>query len=104
MRVPTCFPGAEASRSLDAELGSIRRAEYQMLEALVLRKGITLSKDVLLHQLYGGTDAPEMKIIDVFVCKLCKKLAQATNGDSYIRTLWGQGYQFFDPTPQNLAA
>ncbi len=76
--------------------------EYQMLEALALRKGMTLSKDALLHQLYGDADAPEVKIIDVFICKLRKKLAQVMNGENYIRTIWGQGYQFSEPLPQDL--
>ncbi|HEY8948683.1 MAG TPA: response regulator transcription factor [Rhizomicrobium sp.] len=71
--------------------------EYQVLEALALRKGSALSKDTLLNQLYGGMDEPEMKIIDVFICKLRKKLALATGGECYIHTVWGHGYQLKDP-------
>jgi len=71
--------------------------EYQMLEALALRKGATLSKDALLNQIYGGIDEPEMKIIDVFICKLRKKLAEATGGENYIHTVWGAGYRLQDP-------
>ena len=48
--------------------------EYQMLELLSLRKGHTLTKDMFLNHLYGGMDEPELKIIDVFICKLRKKL------------------------------
>ena len=58
--------------------------EYQMLELLSLRKGTTLTKEMFLNHLYGGMDEPELKIIDVFICKLRKKLAQATGDDSYI--------------------
>jgi len=66
--------------------------EYQMLELLALRKGMTLSKEMFLSHLYGGMDEPEMKIIDVFICKLRKKLANASGGKDYIETVWGRGY------------
>ena len=66
--------------------------EYQMLELLVLRKGTTLNKEMFLGHLYGGMDEPEMKIIDVFICKLRKKLANASGGKNYIETVWGRGY------------
>ncbi len=74
--------------------------EYQMLELLSLRKGTTLTKEMFLNHLYGGMDEPELKIIDVFICKLRKKLAQATDGDNYIETVWGRGYVLRDPSPQ----
>jgi two-component system, cell cycle response regulator CtrA len=63
--------------------------EYQMLELLALRKGTTLNKEMFLSHLYGGMDEPEMNIIDVFVCKLRKKLANASGGKDYIETVWG---------------
>jgi two-component system, cell cycle response regulator CtrA len=72
--------------------------EFAILELLVLRKGLTLSKEALLTQLYRGTDEPEMKIIDVFVCKLRKKLALAGAPD-LVRTVWGLGYTIPDPEP-----
>ena len=71
--------------------------EYGILELLSLRKGTTLTKEMFLNHLYGGMDEPELKIIDVFICKLRKKLAQATGGDSYIETVWGRGYVLRDP-------
>ncbi len=73
--------------------------EYQMFELLSLRKGTTLTKEMFLNHLYGGMDEPELKIIDVFICKLRKKLAQATDGDNYIETVWGRGYVLRDPEP-----
>jgi two-component system cell cycle response regulator CtrA len=72
--------------------------EYQILEFLSLRKGITITKEMFLNQLYGGMDEPEIKIIDVFICKLRKKLANASGGKAYIETLWGRGYALRDPT------
>jgi two-component system, cell cycle response regulator CtrA len=89
---------------LDAKTAEINRArvhltgkEYQMLELLSLRRGTTLTKEMFLNQLYGGMDEPEIKIIDVFICKLRKKLAGASNGQNYIETMWGRGYVLRDP-------
>ncbi|WGW02642.1 response regulator transcription factor CtrA [Tropicibacter oceani] len=73
--------------------------EYQMLELLSLRKGTTLTKEMFLNHLYGGMDEPELKIIDVFICKLRKKLSEATGDDNYIETVWGRGYVLRDPDP-----
>lgn len=73
--------------------------EYQMLELLSLRKGTTLTKEMFLNHLYGGMDEPELKIIDVFICKLRKKLSEATGGENYIETVWGRGYVLRDPEP-----
>ena len=77
--------------------------EYQMLELLSLRKGTTLTKEMFLNHLYGGMDEPELKIIDVFICKLRKKLATATLGAHYIETVWGRGYVLRDPQEQGQA-
>jgi two-component system cell cycle response regulator CtrA len=74
--------------------------EYQMLELLSLRKGTTLTKEMFLTNLYGGMDEPEMKIIDVFICKLRKKLASASGGKNYIETVWGRGYVLRQPTDE----
>ncbi|MGB1235930.1 MAG: response regulator transcription factor CtrA [Planktomarina sp.] len=76
--------------------------EYQMLELLSLRKGTTLTKEMFLNHLYGGMDEPELKIIDVFICKLRKKLATATDGQNHIETVWGRGYVLRDPQPVDM--
>src|SRR5438270_4489501 len=73
--------------------------EYAIFELLSLRKGTALSKEMILNHLYGGMDEPELKIIDVFICKLRKKLAQASGGEHYIETVWWRGYQLRDPDP-----
>ena len=77
--------------------------EYAILELLVLRKGMVLTKEAFLNHLYGGIDEPEMKIIDVFICKLRKKLAQAGAGN-LIGTVWGRGYMMRDPNSQAALA
>lgn len=80
--------------------------EFQMLELLALRKGSTLTKDMFVNHLYGGMDEPELKIIDVFICKLRKKLSAANGGDhaSIIETIWGRGYTLRDPEPKPKVA
>ena len=75
--------------------------EYQMLELLSLRKGTTLTREMFLNHLYGGMDEPELKIIDVFICKLRKKLSEATGSENHIETVWGRGYVLRDPKPDD---
>jgi two-component system cell cycle response regulator CtrA len=90
--------------NLDAKTVHIKQArvnltpkEYEMLEFLSVRRGTTLTKEMFLNQLYGGMDEPELKIIDVFMCKIRKKLGAASNGDDYIETVWGRGYRLREP-------
>jgi two-component system cell cycle response regulator CtrA len=83
--------------AVDDRLLHLTGKEYGVLELLSLRKGSTITKDMLLNHLYDGRDEPELKIIDVFVCKLRKKLVEATGGDHYIETVWGRGYVMRDP-------
>ena len=77
--------------------------EYLMLELLAMRKGSTLTKEMFLSHLYGGMDEPEMKIIDVFICKLRKKLSDASGGKHYIETVWGRGYVMREPAEGALS-
>jgi len=89
---------------VDGQRVHLTGKEYQMLELLSLRKGNTLTKEMFLNHLYGGMDEPESKIIDVFICKLRKKLAAAIDGDNYIETVWGRGYMLRDPQDSERAA
>ena len=82
--------------TIDGRMVPLTGKEYSILELLVLRKGMVLTKEAFLNHLYGGMDEPEMKIIDVFVCKLRKKLAQA-GADNMIGTIWGRGYMIREP-------
>ena len=92
------------AKTVDVEGSTVHLTgkEYQMLELLSLRKGTTLTKEMFLNHLYGGMDEPELKIIDVFICKLRKKLSVATGGDNYIETVWGRGYVLRDPAPLEM--
>lgn len=70
--------------------------EYAILELLAISKGSVLTKEMFLNHLYTSVDEPEVKIIDVFICKLRKKLADAAGGVNYIETVWGRGYMLKD--------
>ncbi len=89
---------------VDGQRVHLTGKEYAMLELLSLRKGTTLTKEMFLNHLYGGIDEPELKIIDVFICKLRKKLASATGGENYIETVWGRGYVLRDPEEEAAKA
>jgi len=71
---------------------TLTKKEFQMLELLALRLGSPVTKEMFLSHLYGGMDEAEMKIIDVFICKLRRKLAEASGGQQFIETVWGRGY------------
>ena len=89
--------------SVDDHQVHLTGKEYDILELLSLRKGTILTKEMFFKHLYGGRYEPELKIIDVFVCKLRKKLAQATGGNHYIETIWGRGYVLRDLTHHLVA-
>ena len=88
---------------IDSQPLHLTGKEYGILELLSLRKGTTLTKEMFLNHLYGGMDEPELKIIDVFVCKLRKKLSVATGGENYIETVWGRGYVLRDPPAEAVS-
>jgi two-component system cell cycle response regulator CtrA len=75
----------------------LSKREFSILELLTLRKGKVVSKETILDHLYGGMDEPDMKIVDVFVCKLRAKISKATGGEHYIGTAWGAGYKLEQP-------
>jgi len=86
---------------VDGDMVHLTGKEYGILELMALRKGTTLTKEAFLNHLYGGMDEPEVKIIDVFICKLRKKLEKAMGGDSYIETVWGRGYVLREPKQES---
>jgi len=78
----------------------LTRKEYEIFELLCLRNGHPVTKTIFLDRLYGGMNEPDAKILDVFICNLRKKLAQANNGDHCIKTVWGRGYALRLPEAQ----
>ena len=82
---------------------TLTRKEFEILELLAMRQGRPVEKSTLMNHLYGSNDEPEIKIIDVFICKLRKKLSEASDGDNRIDTVWGRGYVLRDPEPEQNA-
>ena len=84
-----------------AEVSAVRvhltGKEYHLLECLALRVGNLCTKEMLFNHLYGGMDEPELKTLDVFICKLRRKLSDAAEGRNYIETIWGLGYRLIEP-------
>jgi two-component system cell cycle response regulator CtrA len=89
---------------LDGQPLHVTAREFQILELLSLRKGSTVTKQMFMNHLYGGLHEPELKIIDVFICKLRRKMLDATKGERHIETVWGGGYMLRDPAPVLAAA
>lgn len=92
------------ARTVKVHGGRVRLTpmEYRVLELLSLGKGTTLTKEMFMYHLYGGMNEPKPRIIDVFVCKLRKKLA-AAGGDGYIETLRERGYTLRERTSEEAA-
>jgi two-component system cell cycle response regulator CtrA len=76
----------------------LTRKEHQILELLSLRKGTAITKEMFLNHLYGGMDEPDSKIIDVFICKLRRKLADSSGGHEFIETVWARDYVLSERT------
>jgi two-component system cell cycle response regulator CtrA len=95
----------DLSLDLDAKTVKVNGAavhvtakEYRMLELLGLRKGTPVTKETFHKHLYGGMNEPVIKIIDVFICKLRRKLSAASGGKDYIETIRGRGYVLRNPS------
>jgi len=86
---------------IEDKIVNLTPKEYAILELLALRKGATLTKEMFLNHLYGGIDEPELKIIDVFICKLRRKLSRLLGDENCIETVWGRGYILRDPSKEN---
>ncbi|MDR3285633.1 MAG: response regulator transcription factor [Holosporales bacterium] len=83
--------------SINGKILNLTNKEYSILELMAMRKGAALNKEAFLNHLYGGMDEPELKIVDVFVCKLRKKIYDLTKSYGYIETIWGRGYMLKAP-------
>ena len=98
--VQATYESVENGRTMYDRLGE-DRALHLVKEFSPVEKIVT--KDQFLNHLYGGIDEPELKIIDVFICKLRKKLEKASGGKNYIETVWGRGYVLRDPDEKKVA-
>lgn len=80
---------------------SLTGREFQFLELLALRKGATVTKEAFLNHVYGGMDEPEPKIIDVYICRIRKKIEELIGPGAYIETVWGRGYTMGGISPES---
>lgn len=79
--------------SIDDKMVPLTAKEYALLELLALKRGTTVNKETCISQLYGIMDEPpDSKIIDVFLCKMRRKIKMLTGGEDYIQNVWGRGY------------
>jgi two-component system cell cycle response regulator CtrA len=78
-------------RVLDVEI-PLTKKEYSIMELLTIKRGAVLPKEAFLNHIYGGMDEPDLKIVDVFICRLRRKIAELTGGLNFIETVWGRGY------------
>lgn len=77
--------------------------EFDVLEMLMLRRGVLLTKEHFMARSYGAEDGPDQRILDVFICKLRRKLAAAGSAE-IVRTIWGRGYVLEEPSESALDA
>ena len=89
--------------SIDGKFVPLTQKEYQIVNLLCMRKGAVLSKESFISHIYGGINEPDSKIIDVFVCKLRRKLEKSGLKNARIDTVWGQGYVLRDEDEENEA-
>jgi DNA-binding response OmpR family regulator len=102
------IPHSNAAMSGDMQSWQCRRPDkttrcFFFPPLLALRQGGTITKEIIFAQMYAGIDQPAMKIIDVYICKLRKKLADASGGHEFIETVWGRGYGLREPGTQKIA-
>jgi two-component system cell cycle response regulator CtrA len=94
---------ARRTVTVDSRHVRITCREFDVLEMLMLRRGVLLTKEQFMSRAYGVEDGPDQRILDVFVCKLRRKLAAAGSAE-IVRTIWGRGYVLEDPSAAEVAA
>ena len=94
---------AQHATMVDGRRVNLTAREFDFLETLMLHKGVLLTKERFMTNLYADGAAPDSKIVDVFVCKLRRKLAECGAAEM-IRTVWGRGYVAFEPSPATVEA
>jgi two-component system alkaline phosphatase synthesis response regulator PhoP len=68
--------------------------EFQLLRYFIEHRGATLSRDELLHQVWGYNATPSTRTVDVHVAWLRQKLEPNPRVPQYILTVHGLGYKF----------
>ncbi|SFK15149.1 winged helix-turn-helix domain-containing protein [Falsiroseomonas stagni] len=99
----TTLDQAKLALTVDGRDVRITRREFDVLEMLFLRRGSLVTKADFLQRLYGSDEGPDSRTLDVFICKVRRKLA-AAGAAEFIRTAWGRGYMAEEPPLSAIAA
>lgn len=101
--VTAFFDGRDPEVS--GQIVKLSRREHAIFQQLVLQAGKVVSKGAIYDAVYGmAEDQPFDKVIDVYICKIRKKIDQAAlSGHHYIETVHGRGYKFSTPAPEMMA-
>jgi two-component system alkaline phosphatase synthesis response regulator PhoP len=73
---------------------SLGERECRLLRYLVERKGMVLSRDELLQEVWGYKSVPLTRTVDVHIAWLRQKIEDDPKNPQYIVTVHGQGYRF----------
>ena len=76
---------------IDGQEIDLSYKEFELLTYFVENKGIALSREKILNNVWNYDYFGDARTIDTHVKKLRKKMGE--KGD-YIRTIWGMGYKF----------
>ena len=68
--------------------------EFQLLKYFLEHRGETLSRDVLLHEVWDYDSTPTTRTVDVHVAWLRQKLEESAKQPRWILTVHGMGYKF----------
>ena len=68
--------------------------EFQLLKYFIEHRGATISRDELLHEVWGYNATPSTRTVDVHVAWLRQKLEPNPRVPQYILTVHGMGYKF----------
>ncbi|GAC1346353.1 MAG: response regulator [Acetobacteraceae bacterium] len=70
--------------------------EFALLHLLMQRRNTVVTKEAITAHLYRAGTEPEPNVIEVFLCKIRRKLAKA-GLTGVISTVWWRGYTIRDP-------
>ncbi|MBQ1902717.1 MAG: response regulator transcription factor [Lachnospiraceae bacterium] len=76
---------------IDGEEISLSVKEFELLAYFIQNRGIALSRDTILNNVWNYDYFGDARTIDTHVKKLRSKMGDKGN---YIKTIWGMGYKF----------
>lgn len=84
------------SRTLDKNSEHIRltQTEFAIMKLFMENPGRALSREDILHAVWGADYNGEVKIVDVNIRRLRIKIEDNATEPEYITTVWGYGYKW----------